>query len=64
MDAEIRDFTFAGILILVTAFVWLFADIYMYVFKKETISVRMLEWSKHMMAIVFIIGFICGHWFW
>ena len=65
MDIQIGDFTIAGVLIIATALVWLLVDVYLYLDpKKETISARMLQWSKHMMAIVFLAGFIAGHFWW
>lgn len=62
--SEIGDFTPTGIFIIITAFVWLFYDIYLYAKGKETISVRIRVWSDHFLAIVFLAGFIAGHWWW
>lgn len=61
---EIGDFTVAGILILITAIVWIVVDVFLYVKNLETISSRMRSWGKDIMGIVFLLGFLCGHWFW
>ena len=61
---EVGDFTTSGVLILMTAFLWIALDIYLYVEKKETISVRLFLWSRHFGGIIFIAGMLCGHWFW
>ena len=59
MDATITTWVIIG-----CALLWLFWDIYLYVYKKETISVKIRRWSEHVLPIVFIAGFLCGHWFW
>lgn len=61
---EIGDFTIAGVLISVTAVVWLLVDVYLYAKKKETISQGMLRMAWYTPMVPFIIGFLCGHWFW
>ena len=51
-------------IIIGTALVWAGWDIYLYVTNQETISVKLNRWGKHVMAIVFLVGFLCGHWWW
>lgn len=60
---EVGGFTIAGLTLIITGFSWFFIDLYLYLKDKETISVKLNAWAKEMMAIVFIIGFLCGHWF-
>lgn len=64
MNGEVGDFTISGILILITAFIWLVIDIWLLVKERETISQRMWLWSRYFGAITFITGMLCGHWFW
>ena len=53
-----------GWIILATIALWLIYDIYLFTNDKETLSAYIRRWSNHMMAIVFIVGFLMGHWFW
>ena len=61
---EVGDFTTAAILLIVTAIVWIVIDVWLYVVKKETISMRLFLWSRHFGGIIFLAGMLCGHWFW
>lgn len=64
MTDGIGDFTLAGVTLIITAILWLVLDVYMYVKDKKTLSVQVYEWSKMTITIPFLLGFICGHWFW
>ena len=64
MDVSAENTTLTTWLIIGSAFIWLGYDVYLYVPNKPTISDKMTKWGKHMMAIVFLLGFIMGHWFW
>tara|TARA_R110000744_G_C19102445_1_gene533741 strand:- start:234 stop:428 length:195 start_codon:yes stop_codon:yes gene_type:complete len=56
--------TIAGILIIITAIIWLIVEIYVLYYKKQTISSAMYSYAKNMPIIPFIIGLLMGHWFW
>lgn len=58
------DFTVSAKIISITAIAWLLWDVYAYIKSKKTISHYMVKWSRYSPAIPFIVGFICGHWFW
>jgi hypothetical protein len=64
MISEIGDLNTTTMIIIVTCFVWLGWDLYLYLANKETISIKIRKWSDHMLAISFMAGFLCGHWFW
>lgn len=51
-------------IIIASALIWIGWDIYLYANDKETISDKMTKWGARMMGMVFLIGFIMGHWFW
>lgn len=62
---KIGDFTIAGILVSLTAIVWLILDIYLYKKSGEaTISEAIRKWSYYSPVIPFIFGFLLGHWLW
>lgn len=50
-------------IIIGTAVLWGAWDIYVWLKGKETISIKMNRWGKHVMAIVFLLGFLAGHFF-
>ena len=54
-----------GILILITAIIWIVWDIYAYVFGggNATISVVLTDFSFYSPALPFIMGGLMGHWF-
>ena len=47
-----------------TAIVWLVWDVYLYIADKQTISEKMYKASKVSTIVPFIMGVLCGHWFW
>lgn len=51
-------------IIIWTLFIWLIWDIYLYANNKETISRKLRNWNKHIMAVSNILFFLMGHWFW
>lgn len=57
-----RDNITAWILI-VTALVWLFWDLYVWYKGDKTISEYINEWAGKI-PVQFIFGVLCGHWFW
>lgn len=56
--------TTTGIVLIITSVLLLAYEIYLLVNKKEPISVAVYRFGKHSMAVVFIIGFLMGHFFW
>ena len=56
--------TTTGIVLIITSVLLLAYEIYLLVNKKEPISVAVYKFGKHSMAVVFIIGFLMGHFFW
>ena len=62
MKLKIRQMT--GVLLLVTAFIWAFYDLYAWLYGVDaTISVLITDFSRRSVPFVFIIGFLAGHWF-
>ena len=62
---EPGDFTTTGVIIILTVLVWIGWDVYVFVSKKDkTFSTVITRWSYYTPAIPFLLGFICGHWFW
>jgi len=55
----------SGLLILVTAIVWIVWDLYAYIYGGEnaTVSVVITDFSYYSPAAPFIIGGLMGHWF-
>jgi len=51
-------------LIIATAFIWLFYDVYLYVYNEITISEQIYDMSNISMIVPFGVGMLCGHWFW
>lgn len=64
MNTEVGEFTVAGVTILISLFVWLGIDTYLYISKKPTISAKMYKWNKHISPIGHILMFLLGHWLW
>ena len=64
MTDGIDELTGAGIAIIIAFFGLIAYDFYLYFAKKKTISIQIYEWSKISIGVPFLIGFICGHWFW
>jgi hypothetical protein len=60
---EIGSFTPTVGMIALTAIIWLIWDLVLYFKGKRTISEYIGNGSKYVGAIAFIIGFLCGHWF-
>jgi len=60
----IYKWDFSTKLIIVTALTWMFWDIYAYLYKKKTISRVFTEKSFYSPMIPFIVGVLCGHFFW
>jgi hypothetical protein len=58
------DLNLTSGLIVVTALIWIFWDIYVYIKGKKTISHYITNWSYYSPVIPFAVGFLCGHWFW
>jgi hypothetical protein len=50
--------------IIITALVWLAYDVAMYLAEKETISEVITRASYYSPMVPFIVGLLCGHWFW
>ena len=50
-------------IIIATAVIWAAWDVYIWLNGGETISIKMNRWGQHVMAIVFILGFLAGHFF-
>jgi hypothetical protein len=55
--------TTGWVLIAVAGFLFVY-EMYLLFTKKEPISVAVYKFGKHSMAIVFLIGFLMGHFFW
>lgn len=53
-----------GIVLIITSLLMLFYEVYLLVKGKEPISVAVYRFGQHSMAIVFIAGFLMGHFFW
>lgn len=53
-----------AILIVSTCFIWIIWDIYVWTKGKKTISQHIRSWSDVSMPIVFLSGFVAGHFFW
>ena len=51
-------------IIIATAFIWLFWDIYLYIKGEITISEQIYYFSNISLIVPFGVGMICGHWFW
>lgn len=56
-------------IMIITALVWIVWDIYLYVKKDKdarikTISIIITEFAWYSPMLPFIIGLLCGHWFW
>lgn len=56
--------TLTGWFIIVTAMVWLGFEVYVIIYKKQTISNAMYDFATKMPMVPFIIGLLMGHWFW
>ena len=56
--------TATGWVLIGTSLALLGFEVYLLAAKKEPISVAVYKFGKHSMAIVFIIGFLMGHFFW
>jgi hypothetical protein len=56
--------TTTGIVLICMSIFLLAYEIYLLVNKKEPISVAVYRFGQHSMAVVFIIGFLMGHFFW
>ena len=56
--------TTTGIVLIITALLLLGYEIYLLAKKEEPISVAVYRFGQHSMAIVFICGFLMGHFFW
>lgn len=55
--------TNTALLIIFTGVIWIVYDVYLYVKSKETISDVIFGFSQHVKGIIFLVGFLCGHWF-
>ena len=53
-----------GMVLIAVSLFLLMYEVYLLVKGKEPISVAMYKFGQHSMAIVFIIGFLMGHFFW
>lgn len=53
-----------GLVILIIALFLIGYETYLLLNKKEPISIAVYKFGKHSMAVVFIIGFLMGHFFW
>lgn len=53
----------SGLLLILTAVVWLIFDIYIYLSGEITISEQILNWSKLTLSIPMGLGLLMGHWF-
>ena len=53
-----------GWALIVFSLVLLAYEIYLLAYNKEPISVAVYKFGKHSMAVVFMIGFLMGHFFW
>lgn len=51
-------------LILGTVLVWIGWDVYLFLNDKTTISDKITKFGKHVTGVIFLIGFLMGHWFW
>ncbi len=56
--------TMTGIVLIAVSMLLLVYEVYLLVKGKEPISVAVYRFGQHSMAIVFIIGFLMGHFFW
>jgi len=56
--------TTTGMVLIVMSVFLLAYEIYLLVKGKEPISVAVYRFGQHSMAVVFIIGFLMGHFFW
>jgi hypothetical protein len=56
--------TITGWFIIATALFWLLFEIYVLYYKKQTISNAMYDFAKQQPIIPFIVGLLCGHWWW
>ena len=56
--------TTTGIVLIIGALSLLAYEIYLLINKNEPISVAVYRFGQHSMAIVFITGFLMGHFFW
>ena len=53
-----------GWVLIITSLLLLIYEVYLIVAGKEPISVAVYRFGQHSMAIVFLIGFLMGHFFW
>jgi hypothetical protein len=53
-----------GVVLIVTSLLLLAYEAYLLYKKKEPISVAVYKFGQHSMAIVFLVGFLMGHFFW
>lgn len=61
------NFTTTGLILAILAFALIAWDVALYIMRSKkhpTISQVMRKWAWYHPSIPFIVGYICGHWFW
>jgi hypothetical protein len=62
--SQIDEFSVVAIVIIAVFFGLVAYDVYLYAKKKPTLSDVIHQWGWYKPWIPFIVGFLCGHWFW
>ena len=64
MNGAPENPTTAGMLIIITAIIWLLVEIYVLLAGKQTISNAVYKYAQRMPILPFIMGLLVGHWLW